>query len=71
VNDSADDLAPALRHLDTVTDVLLKNQENLDEALRLFAPFVRVLTNVAGNSPWLDGYVQNIPPAPATSGGRS
>lgn len=65
IRDSKADLRPALANLDTVVGVLLKNQDNLDEALRLFAPFIRMFTNVTGNGPWLDGYIQNVPPVPA------
>jgi phospholipid/cholesterol/gamma-HCH transport system substrate-binding protein len=65
IRDSKADLRPALASLDTVVGVLLKNQDNLDEALRLFAPFIRMFTNVTGNGPWLDGYIQNVPPVPA------
>lgn len=64
IRDSRGDLNSALSQLETVVEVLLKNQENLDEALRLYAPFVRVFANVTGDGPWLEGYVQNIPPAP-------
>jgi phospholipid/cholesterol/gamma-HCH transport system substrate-binding protein len=67
IRDSKADLQPALANLDTVVSVLLKNQDNLDEALRLYAPFLRMFTNVTGDGPWLDGYIQNIPPVPAGS----
>jgi len=56
------DLSPALRDLSGVVDVLLKNQDNLDEALRLYEPFLRVFINASGTGPWLDGYISNIPP---------
>jgi len=62
VRSSRADLGPALGHLSGVVDVLLKNQDNLDKALRLYAPFLRLFTNVTGNGPWLDGYISNIPP---------
>jgi phospholipid/cholesterol/gamma-HCH transport system substrate-binding protein len=58
------DLEPALTHLDTVVGVLLKNQENLDEGLRLMAPFYRVFANTLGNGPWFDTWIANLPPAP-------
>lgn len=58
------DLKPALTHLDTVVGVLLKNQENLDESLRLMAPFYRVFANTLGNGPWFDTWIVNFPPAP-------
>jgi phospholipid/cholesterol/gamma-HCH transport system substrate-binding protein len=64
VADSRADLKPALRQLDSVLDVLRKNQENLDNSLRLMAPFYRVFANTLGTGPWFDTIVQNMPPAP-------
>jgi phospholipid/cholesterol/gamma-HCH transport system substrate-binding protein len=61
VRDSREDLAPALEHLDNVVDVLRKNQENLDNSLRLMAPFYRVFANTLGTGPWFDTYIQNFP----------
>jgi phospholipid/cholesterol/gamma-HCH transport system substrate-binding protein len=65
VRDTRADLKPALDHLDNVVDVLNKNQDNLDNSLRLMAPFYRVFANTLGNGPWFDTYIQNLPPAPA------
>ena len=63
------DLKPALDHLDNVVDVLRKNQENLDNSLRLMAPFYRVFASTLGTGPWFDTYIQNMPPVPDTKGG--
>ena len=53
-----------------VLAVLNKNEDNLDNSLRLMAPFYRVFTNTLGNGPWFDTYIQNLPPAPdLTNGG--
>lgn len=41
-----------------------KNEDNIDQGLRLLAPFARIFTKVTGNGPWLDGYVANLPPVP-------
>lgn len=62
VQQSRADLKPALADLDAVVDLLLKNQKNLDESLRLMAPFYRVFTNVLGQGPWFDTWIQNLPP---------
>ena len=62
------DLKPALDHLDSVLDMLRKNQENLDNSLRLMAPFYRVFANTLGTGPWFDTYIQNLPPVPAIGG---
>jgi phospholipid/cholesterol/gamma-HCH transport system substrate-binding protein len=69
VRDTRADLKPALDHLDSVVDVLNKNQENLDASLRLMAPFYRVFASTLGNGPWFDTYIQNLPPVPNLGNG--
>ena len=64
VRDTRRDLKPALDHLGNVVDVLNKNQDNLDNSLRLLAPFYRVFANTLGNGPWFDTSIQNLPPVP-------
>jgi len=67
---SRDDLKPALTQLDDVVGILNKNEDNIDNSLRLMAPFYRVFTNTLGNGPWFDTYIQNLPPVPdLTNGG--
>jgi phospholipid/cholesterol/gamma-HCH transport system substrate-binding protein len=68
VRDTRADLKPALDHLARVVDVLNKNQDNLDNSLRLMAPFYRVFANTLGNGPWFDTYIENLPPVPALRG---
>jgi len=68
VKDTRADLKPALDHLHNVVAVLQKNQDNLDNSLRLMAPFYRVFANTLGNGPWFDTYIQNLPPTPALGG---
>ena len=62
------DLKPALDNLDSVVDMLNRNQENLDNSLRLMAPFYRVFANTLGTGPWFDTYIQNLPPVPQIGG---
>jgi phospholipid/cholesterol/gamma-HCH transport system substrate-binding protein len=70
VRESRADLKPALTQLDDVVGILNKNEDNIDNSLRLMAPFYRVFTNTLGNGPWFDTYIQNLPPAPdLTNGG--
>jgi phospholipid/cholesterol/gamma-HCH transport system substrate-binding protein len=64
------DLKPALSNLKSVVDVLRKNQNNLDNSLRLMAPFYRVFTNVLGTGPWFDTWISNLPPGPALGAGQ-
>ena len=64
VRQSRADLKPALTHLESVVQVLNKNEDNLDNSLRLMAPFYRVFANTLGTGPWFDTYIQNLPPVP-------
>jgi phospholipid/cholesterol/gamma-HCH transport system substrate-binding protein len=64
VQQSRADLKPALTHLDNVVQVLNKNEDNLDNSLRLMAPFYRVFSSTLGTGPWFDTYIQNLPPVP-------
>ena len=63
VKQSRADLKPALTHLENVVNVLNKNEDNLDNSLRLMAPFYSVFASTLGNGPWFDTYIQNMPPA--------
>jgi phospholipid/cholesterol/gamma-HCH transport system substrate-binding protein len=70
VRESRADLKPALSNLKSVVDVLRKNQNNLDNSLRLMAPFYRVFTNTLGTGPWFDTWISNLPPGPALGAGQ-
>lgn len=69
VRQSRADLKPALEHLENVLAVINKNEDNLDDSLRLLAPFYRVFASTLGNGPWFDTYVYNLPPVPKVPGG--
>jgi phospholipid/cholesterol/gamma-HCH transport system substrate-binding protein len=69
VTQSRADLKPALGHLENVLAVLNKNQDNLDNSLRLMAPFYRVFANTLGTGPWFDTYIENLPPIPNPANG--
>ena len=68
VDQSRTDLKPTLASLQTVLDVFTKNDDNLDATLRLMAPFYRDFSQVLGNGPWFDSYIQNLPPVPQAGG---
>jgi phospholipid/cholesterol/gamma-HCH transport system substrate-binding protein len=68
VKQSRGDLKPALSNLQGVVNLLLKNQNNLDESLRLMAPFYRVFANTLGDGPWFDTWISNLPPLPTAGG---
>ena len=69
MRDTREDLKPALTQLESVVAVLNKNEDNIDNSLRLMAPFYRVFTNTLGTGPWFDTYIQNMPPVPGRPGG--
>ncbi|MBI2243601.1 MAG: MCE family protein [Nocardioides sp.] len=68
IEQSRADLKPALTHLENVLAVLNKNEDNLDNSLRLMEPFYRVFASTLGNGPWFDTYIQNMPPVPQVGG---
>ena len=68
VKQSRADLKPALSNLQGVVNLLLKNQNNLDESLRLMAPFYKVFANTLGDGPWFDTWIANLPPVPSVGG---
>ena len=57
VKDNDAQLGPALAQLSRVTDILQRNQGNLDNALRLIGPYYTLLNDAVGNGPWLDVYL--------------
>lgn len=69
VRESRADLKPALTALEETLGVLTKNEENLDNSLRLMAPFYRVFASTLGGGPWFDTYIQNLPPVPDLANG--
>ncbi|GAA1539951.1 MCE family protein [Nocardioides humi] len=68
IKESRADLKPALDHLDSVLQVVKKNEDNLEESIHLMAPFYRVFASTLGNGPWFDTYIFNLPPVPGTVG---
>jgi phospholipid/cholesterol/gamma-HCH transport system substrate-binding protein len=68
VRQSRSDLKPALTHLESVVAVLNKDSDQIDQSLRLMAPFYRVFANTLGDGPWFDTYIQNMPPVPQVGG---
>lgn len=68
VADTEADLTPALERLDRVVALLDSRQQELDDSLRLMAPFYRVFANTLGTGPWFDTFIQNLPPVPALGG---
>jgi phospholipid/cholesterol/gamma-HCH transport system substrate-binding protein len=55
-------LAPALKNLQGVIDVLNQNQASLYRAVQVLAPFLRLFSNTLGNGHWFDTFVANLGP---------
>jgi len=64
IADNDEQLRPALANLQRVNRILLKNQDNLDRILQLWAPFASQFTDAAGSGRWVDSYIQNLIPIP-------
>lgn len=61
VEDTREDLEPALRDLDLALAGLREEDDALQDVLTAMAPAVRYVANAAGNGPWADLYLR--PPA--------
>lgn len=62
VADNEATLRPTLEQLNGVLRTLEENSANLENGLRLLAPFTRVFANVVGNGRWFDAYICNLDP---------
>lgn len=62
IDENKGDITPALQHLHNVLGVLKANQAQLDESLRLLAPYLRYFLNVTGNGRWFDGTFAGLVP---------
>ncbi|WP_020657829.1 MCE family protein [Amycolatopsis benzoatilytica] len=71
VADNRTQIGPTLAALGKVTDVLQRNQGNLDRSLALMAPFARVGANATGNGRWFEGYLCGLLPPTITAAGLS
>jgi len=60
VSDNQKTIGPLLDQLDTVLQLLTRNQTDLDRGLALLGPFYRLFNNVIGNGRWFDNYIQNL-----------
>ncbi|MFF0815797.1 MCE family protein [Rhodococcus sp. NPDC003318] len=62
VRDNEAQIGPALEQLRGVVQILQDNNTNLDEAIKLYAPFTRLYANIVGNGRWFDQVVVNLTP---------
>ncbi|GAA4612750.1 MCE family protein [Actinoallomurus liliacearum] len=64
INENQATLNPALQNLQKVTQILLRNQGNLEKSFELMGPFGTELSDVTGSGRWFDVYIQNLIPLP-------
>ncbi|MEV7097093.1 MCE family protein [Amycolatopsis sp. NPDC051045] len=62
VADNAGTLKPALSQLNTVTDLLTRQNDNLAQSLAAAGPYFRLANNALGNGRWLDSYLCGLLP---------
>ncbi|MGW6377711.1 MCE family protein [Rhodococcus sp. NPDC055112] len=62
VKDNEEQIGPALEQLRGVVQILQDNNDNLDKAIKLYAPFTRLYANIVGNGRWFDQVVVNLTP---------
>ncbi|MGN5235968.1 MULTISPECIES: MCE family protein [unclassified Rhodococcus (in: high G+C Gram-positive bacteria)] len=62
VVENQEQIGPALENLRGVVQILQDNNDNLDRAMKLYEPFVRLYANVVGNGRWFDQVVVNLTP---------
>jgi phospholipid/cholesterol/gamma-HCH transport system substrate-binding protein len=61
VRDNRALIGPALANLEQTLVILQRNQDNLDQAIHLTAPFIRDFTDVLGNGRWFETVLWNLP----------
>jgi phospholipid/cholesterol/gamma-HCH transport system substrate-binding protein len=61
VKDNEGVIGPALTRVEGTLNILQRNQDNLDEAIHLAAPFIRDFTDVLGNGRWFETVLWNLP----------
>lgn len=63
-------VTPALAHLRKVLTVLRSHRGDLDQSLRLLAPFLRYFTNVSGTGRYFDSTISGILPVDLSGAGQ-
>ncbi len=62
VRDNEATIGPALDQLRGVVQILQDRNDDLDRAMKLYEPFVRLYSNVVGDGRWFDQVVVNLIP---------
>ncbi|MEV6104146.1 MCE family protein [Streptomyces sp. NPDC051940] len=62
VDDNNEQIGPTLDALDRVTEVLQRNEKNLEKAIAVAGPYYRLVGNALGNGRWFDSYLCGLVP---------
>lgn len=60
VQDNEEQLGPALDKLEKVSDLLIRNREDIDLGLRRIVPYSTALGEAVASGPWFNAYIQNL-----------
>ena len=60
VQDNEAQIGPALDKLEQVSDLLIRNKEDIDLGLRRIVPFSTALSEAVSSGPWFNAYVSNL-----------
>ncbi len=60
VQDNEAQIGPALDKLENVSDLLIRNKDDIDLGLRRIVPFSTALSEAVASGPWFNAYVSNL-----------
>ena len=60
VKDNEKQLQPTLQKVEDVLTFLHEREDQIEELIHNYGPYVNILGNVIGTGPWFDAYVPNI-----------
>ena len=60
VQDNEAQLGPALDKLEQVSDLLIRNKDDIDLGLRRIVPFSTALSEAVASGPWFNAYISNL-----------
>lgn len=62
--DNQAQIAPALKEVDDLLDLLISKDKELKATLDALGPYVSILSNIIGTGPWFDAYASNLAAIP-------
>ena len=66
IRENQGQLAPAMKNLNQVIQILERNQGNLEKSFQALGPFTSEAADISGNGRWFDIYLQNLIPLPVS-----